>query len=387
MEQNTVMLPMKKQENIQIKVHTEDPTHVKIEFIGQLNLQTTSAIWNQCLEIQTKYKPDILILEAKHIDYCDGTGIALFQTLKNHQERINKKCSIQKLHPRFQKLLELVTQKSEKVIHQVLTEDDTRLRTGIGYFTVNILENLYQNIVFLGMLSYQLIQISFHPKSLRFKDMWKAAEDVGPKALPIIALIGFLIGLISTFQAAPSFGEFGVQIYLIDLVSLGLIREMGPLMTAVLLAGRTASSFAAEIGTMKINQEIDALKTFGLNPIKFLVIPRVMATMIMTPILNVFLILFGLIGCALVMNILGYPPDAFLTHLYSAVTIRSCIGGLIKVFAFGMVIASVGCLHGLKTQKSARSVGYSTTQAVVSSIIMTVLVDGIFALIYYVLGI
>ena len=158
-------------------------------------------------------------------------------------------------------------------------------------------------------------------------------------------------------------------------------------MTAVILAGRTASSFAAEIGTMQINQEIDALKTMGLNPIQFLTIPRVIATTLMTPILSVFLILCGLLGCAIVMRTLGYPLDAFLNQLYEAIRIRDCIGGLIKVFAFGFVIASVGCLHGLKTKTGALSVGNSTTQAVVSSIIMMVIVDGIFALVYYILGI
>jgi phospholipid/cholesterol/gamma-HCH transport system permease protein len=162
---------------------------------------------------------------------------------------------------------------------------------------------------------------------------------------------------------------------------------MGPLLTTVLLAGRTASSFAAEIGTMKINQEIDALKTMGLIPIRFLVVPRILATMLITPMLEVFFIIFGLLGSLIVMLTLGYTTNAFVHQLQQAIAPIDYIGGLIKVFVFGLVIASVGCLHGIKTRFGAQAVGHSTTQAVVSSLIMLVVVDGIFALIYYVLDI
>lgn len=376
---------MEKHDQIEIIIHEESHSRLKIELIGQLNIHTISHIWERCVALQKKYQPDSLIIETKRISHCDDAGITLLKKLQTDQVKIDKTCSIQNLSPRFQSLFNLVS-KPDKT-QKISFEEEIDIRTNIGFFTVNILRNFRYNIAFVGILFYQLLHTLLHPKSLRYKDMWKAAEDVGPQALPIIILIGFLIGLISTFQAAPSFGEFGVQIYLINLVSLGLVREMGPLMTAVLLAGRTASSFAAEIGTMKINQEIDALTTMGLNPVKFLTIPRVIATMIMTPILNVFLILSGLVGCAVVMKTLGYPLDAFLTQLYGSIRVQDCIGGLIKVFVFGFVIASVGCLYGLKTQTGSRAVGSSTTQAVVNSLIMMVVVDGVFASIYYVLGI
>jgi phospholipid/cholesterol/gamma-HCH transport system permease protein len=162
---------------------------------------------------------------------------------------------------------------------------------------------------------------------------------------------------------------------------------MGPLLTAVLIAGRTASSFAAEIGTMKINEEISALNTMGLDPVRFLVVPRILATMTVTVMLETFMILFGLIGCYVVMSTLGYTLHAVLNQLQQAIDIEDCLGGMVKVFVFGIVIAGVGCLHGLKTRFGAQAVGRSTTQAVVSSLIMLVIVDGIFAVIYYILGI
>jgi phospholipid/cholesterol/gamma-HCH transport system permease protein len=138
---------------------------------------------------------------------------------------------------------------------------------------------------------------------------------------------------------------------------------------------------------MKINQELDALKTMGINPVRFLVAPRILVTMIVTPILEAFFIIFGLLGCLTVMLSLGYTTDAFISRLYEAIDPIDYIGGLIKVFVFGIVIAGVGCLHGIKTSYGAQAVGNSTTQAVVSSLIMLVVVDGIFALIYYIWGI
>ena len=162
---------------------------------------------------------------------------------------------------------------------------------------------------------------------------------------------------------------------------------MGPLITAILLAGRTASSFAAEMGTMKINQEIDALTTMGIDPIKFLILPRIIAATLMTPLLNIFFIFFGMVGCGIVMHVLGYSFDLYIQQLKNIITIHAVVGSMIKATTFGMLIASIGCLHGLKTKFGASAVGKSTTNAVVAAIITIVVVDGIFAALFYALGI
>jgi phospholipid/cholesterol/gamma-HCH transport system permease protein len=237
-------------------------------------------------------------------------------------------------------------------------------------------------------MNHQFFFLFLHPKKLNWRDFWRATNQTGPQALPIIALLGFLIGLISTFQAAPSFGQFGAQIYIIDLVALGLVREMGPLMTAVLLAGRTASSIAAELGTMKINQEVDALTIMGLDPIRFLVLPRILAALLVLPFLNIYFIAFGFFGLLLIMMTLNYPLDAFLNQIYHAVKMKDWIGGAVKGFVFGFVITLTGCLYGLKNHlASGEFVGISTTKAVVASLILLVVFDGILAAIYYVLGV
>ena len=365
------------------RIEKISPNALKISFFGKLDADKIAEIWNECVITVVGQHPSSLVLDFKEVEYCDGAGIALIKVLQKHQAENNGSCVIRDLKANFQKLLDYIEQQPDKVKQESIYS--ASLPVHLGHLVVNILKACQDNIIFLGMLSYQLFVALLDPRKIRWRDFLRIAEDTGPQAVPIIALIGFLIGLISTFQAAPSFEDFGVQIYMINLVGLGLVREMGPLLTAVLLAGRTASSFAAEIGIMKINQEIDALKTMGLNPIKFLVVPRILAVMIITPILEVFFIIFGLLGCLVVMNTLGYTADAFFQQLYDAISPMDYIGGVIKTFVFGLVIAGVGCLHGIKARSDAQAVGYSTTQAVVSSLIMLVVVDGIFAVIYYVL--
>ncbi len=363
----------------------QDRDTLKIVFSGKLDLEKVSKIWQPCTDAVTKQSPTLLILDFNEVNYCDGAGLALIRVLQRKQAKDKKSCTISGLKPTFQKLLEYIEQHPDEVSQDSLLQE--RFPEKLGYMAVHVIKDFRDNIIFLGMLSYQLFLTLFKPAKIRWSDFLRIAEDTGPQAVPIVALIGFLIGLISTFQAAPSFADFGVQIYMVDLVGLGLVREMGPLLTSVLLAGRTASAFAAEIGTMKSNWEIDALTTMGLNPIRFLVVPRILVTMFITPILEVFFIIFGLFGCLVVMLTLGYTTDAFFHRLYQAITPVDYIGGLIKIFVFGLVIAGIGCLHGIKTSFGAKAVGQSTTQAVVSSLIMLVVVDGVFALIYYVLGV
>jgi phospholipid/cholesterol/gamma-HCH transport system permease protein len=371
-------------QNINFRIDRSDASTLKIIFSGRLDVDSIARLWSPCITA-VQFGSQALILDFKDVDYCDGAGIALIQVLQKQQAICNHSCKIDNLKPSFASLLEYIelqpNQAEQKSFHS------KNIPEHVGRITIGFLKVFYENIIFFGALSYQLFLALLKPKRVRWRDFLRVAEETGPQALPIIALIGFLMGLISTFQAAPSFKQFGAQIFMVNLVGLGLIREIGPLLTAVLLAGRTASAFAAEIGTMKINQEVDALKTMGLDPIKFLVVPRMLATMIVTPILEAFFIIFGLLGSFMVMLTLGYTTDAFIHQLHNAILPKDYIGGLIKVFVFGLVIAAVGCLHGIKTRFGAQAVGHSTTQAVVSSLIMLVFVDGIFALIYYVLGV
>jgi phospholipid/cholesterol/gamma-HCH transport system permease protein len=242
-------------------------------------------------------------------------------------------------------------------------------------------------ITFIGELSAALFYALLRPHTVRWRDVWRVCERVGVDALPIVALISFLLGMILAFQSAVPMKRFGAEIFVADLIGLSMLRELGPLMTAILLAGRSGAAFAAEIGTMRVNQEVDALTTMGLSPVRFLVTPRIIAALLMTPLLTLFSDLVGLLGGALTMQSFSIPLVTFLKQVDSAVTMTDFLAGFVKSFVFAVLIAGIGCLRGLQTKAGASAVGDAATRAVVTGIILLVVVDGVFAIAYYLLDI
>jgi phospholipid/cholesterol/gamma-HCH transport system permease protein len=222
-----------------------------------------------------------------------------------------------------------------------------------------------------------------HPRQVRWGDFVNAAVQAGIAALPIVGLVSFLIGVILSFQAAIGMQQFGATSFVGPIAALGIVREMGPLITAILLAGRSSAAFAAEIGTMTVNSEVDALVTGGLSPIRFLVVPRVLAGILVMPILTLYADIVSILASMLTMLAYGIPFINFYNGMLAAVGIEDVASGLIKATLFGVVVSAVGCLRGMQTGTGAAAVGISATKAVVSSIVMIVLVDGIFAVISY----
>lgn len=226
-----------------------------------------------------------------------------------------------------------------------------------------------------------------HSGRIRWADLFLLAEKAGSNGVGITSLLGFLIGLILAFQSAIALEMFGAEVYVADLVVLCMFRELGPLITAFIVASRSGSAYAAELGTMKVNEELDALKTSGLDPMRFLIVPRVIALVLVLPLLTMFNNVFSLLGAQLVMSGLGYTPNIFWDHVTSAAGLSDLLGGLVKTLVFGFLIAAIGCYEGMKTAQGASAVGNSATKAVVSCMVMLVAVDFIFAVVYYVLGI
>ncbi|MEE9194192.1 MAG: ABC transporter permease, partial [Thermodesulfobacteriota bacterium] len=257
----------------------------------------------------------------------------------------------------------------------------------LGEDSLKLLGDIKESITFTGQATIALLLSLLNPRKVRWKDVLITSEKVGVNAFGIIALVNFLVGLVISFQSAIPLEKYGGTIFVADLLVLSTFRELGPLMTAIVVNGRSSSAFAAEIGTMKINEEVDALTTMGLDPIRFLVVPKIIASLIMIPILTVFGNLFALIGGLVVMITLGFPPVAYLNEIVSAASYVDFLGGLFKSVFFAVIIAGVGCLEGLKTQKGPAAVGDSTTSAVVRGIILIILLDGIFGVLFYYVGI
>ena len=352
---------------------------------GRLDSFTTARVWSRAHAAHGRHRPATLKVDASGLSYCDGTGIALLVSLKQAQESAGQDFQLEALKPEFEKVLQLFAsdaptgQERPRVPKSSFTVE-------VGQFVVGIWRDFHDSVVFTGEITTVLFQALIRPGIVRWPDAWRAAETAGVNALPIVLLISFLVGLIMAFQGAIPMKMFGAEIYVANLIALSMVRELGPLMTAIVLTGRSASAFAAEIGTMKVNEEIDALKTMGLDPMRFLVLPRVLAAVSMTPLLAVFANLISIMGGSIVLLSMGYSLSTYLNQVIGSITYVDVLGGLFKSFVFGILIAAVGCLRGLQTRTGPSAVGDSTTRSVVSGIVLIVVVDGIFSVIYYYLG-
>ena len=353
---------------------------------GRLDSYTTGNIWEKATSAVKNSSPKNIIVDASGINYCDGSGIALFVRLRELQEKTGGKFEVQGLSSEFQQLLDLFPPK-EFQEPEVEKPKAATLPEEVGQATVGFWQDVSAHIIFIGEAGIALVRAIFNPWQIRWKDVFLTAEKIGVNALSIIAVINFLIGLVLAYQSAIPLQKYGGQLFIADLLVLSIFRELGPLMTAVMVAGRTSSAFAAELGTMKVNEEIDALTTMGLDPVRFLVVPRVIAAIFMIPVLTVFGDLFGLIGGGVVMLSLGFPLVTYVNEMVSAATYIDLLVGIFKSIFFAVIIAGIGCFEGLRTKTGAAAVGDSATSAVVSGIILVIVLDGIFGVVFYYVGI
>jgi phospholipid/cholesterol/gamma-HCH transport system permease protein len=249
----------------------------------------------------------------------------------------------------------------------------------VGRAAVRQLEYLTALLAFLRTCAQALRRAWSQPGALQWRDVFDVATETGANAVPIVLLMGFLMGVIIAFEVGLVARQFGAVIFVVNGVGVAMLRELGPLMTAIVLAGRTGAAFAAEIGTQKVNEELNAISTFGLDPVEFLVLPRLLATTLVTPLLAVLADLVGLLGGAMVMTMFDVSSLQFYTQLHAAVTAGDLALGVVKAATFGLTIAAVGCHRGLRTGAGASAVGLSATRAVVTSIVLVVVIDGLFA--------
>jgi phospholipid/cholesterol/gamma-HCH transport system permease protein len=243
-------------------------------------------------------------------------------------------------------------------------------------------------LTFLGENVLALLNLLRGRAQFRWADVFLVMEECGPRALGIVALINFLIGLILAFVGATQLANFGAAIYTADLVAVATVREMASIMTGIIICGRTGAAFAAQLGTMKVNQEIEAFETFVINPIEFLVLPRVIALVLMMPLLVLFANVISIAGGFLVSTLmLHMTPALYLHRTLEAITLNSFLLGVFKGGYFGIVVALTGCLRGMQCGTNAAAVGLATTSAVVTGITVIIASDGVFAVLCSALGI
>lgn len=241
---------------------------------------------------------------------------------------------------------------------------------------------------FLGLTVLVMLRVAVRPGRVRFTSLVHHMEKVGFDALPIVGLLAFLIGVVLAYQGADQLARFGAQIFTVNLLGISVLREMGILITAIIVAGRSGSAFTAQIGTMQVNQEVDALRTIGLDPVEVLVLPRVLALVLVMPLLVFYANIMALLGGGvMVWVLLDIGPDAFIRQLHHAININAFLVGMVKAPIFAFVIALVGCFEGLRAGGNAEAVGSQTTRAVVEAIFLVIVLDAAFSVFFSVIGI
>ena len=362
------------------------PNQFTMRFSGRLDAAAVAALWDRAGQVLGRQETSSVRMNLEGVDYMDMAGATFISRLIRQAElRVSGgTVNVSGLKSEFKSLLDMAAgapDHGQSPVERISAVERT------GQRTARRLEDMASFITFVGEITWALASSLTRPGKIRWRDTWLVAERSGVDALPIVALISFIVGLVMAFQAAIPMKMFGAEIYVANLIGIAMVRELAPLMTAIVLAGRSASAFAAEIGTMKINEEIDALTVMGLEPVKFLIVPRIIAATLITPLLTVFSNLVGILGGALVILSFGYPLITYYNQVVSFVTWQDFTGGMVKCFVFGLLIAATGCIRGYQTLRGPSAVGDSTTSAVVTSIILIAVFDGIFSIVYYYLGV
>lgn len=353
---------------------------------GRMDAEGVGGIWFDSVKAAAD---GAHVIDCSAIDYMDGSGAALLLMLRSKGTEKGTDIKIENLKEEYSSFLEIL-----KPDEDLAAFSEVRKERGLkswiaslGRSASSLGRDLYEQVEFTGLCLIAFKEAISKKKGLRWKDFWLGCEKVGADGLPIILLIGFLMGLIMSFQSAITLKNFGGEIFVPNMLGLVMFRELGPMVTAILIAGRTGSAFAAEIGTMKVNEELDALSTMGLNPVRFLVLPRVLSAVAMTPLLTLFFNFMSLVGGAIVMLSMDYPLATYCGRVFANVGWSDFSGGMLKALIFSLLVAGIGCQRGLITKSGASAVGDSTTSAVVSGIILIAVSDGLFAVLFYLAGI
>jgi len=351
---------------------------------GELDTASTPEVWINLEKAFAGTAYSTLEIDASRLASCDSAGLALLYHLC--AGGMTPKATI-RLHGLSKELEHLLRSFSMEDLLALEAHEPARITIveEVGTATWKWLQDLREQVEFIGEVSSGLVAGIIRPREMRWGEVMRVFETAGVNALPIVSLLTFLVGMVIAFESAQPLAQLGAQVFVANLLGLVMSRELGPVMAAIMLAGRSGSAFAAELGTMKVNEELNALETMGLSPIRFLVVQRVMAGLLLAPVLTMYAMYAGLLGGIPVLIGLGFPLRMVLRQVQSGLHFGDLAEGLSKSIVFGVIVASVSCLRGLQTGEGPREVGESTTRSVVSSILLIILADAVFSAFTYVL--
>jgi phospholipid/cholesterol/gamma-HCH transport system permease protein len=368
----------------QVERVDHDSEHTEFRFSGRLSFRDLYESWSQVRDLLAAH-PQSVRFDLSQLEALDGGATALLLELKSEVVDKGAAADIVGAHGRVQAMLDLYGHHPKRPHLQEPPKkigilDEIGRETLLMFAETNALD-------YAGDVVVASANAARAPRSINWRDVTRLMERAGADGLPIVLLISFLVGLVTAFQAAVQLRQFGANIFVADLVALSITRELGPLMTAIIVAGRSGAAFSAELGTMKVSEEIDALRTLGLDPYLFLVFPRVIALVLVMPLLTLFADLVGILGGLLVALLgLDLTVNAYLLETQNALKLWDVGSGMLKSVVFGLSIALIACQRGLATHGGAEGVGRSTTSAVVSSLFALVVLDAIFTMLFNAFG-
>jgi phospholipid/cholesterol/gamma-HCH transport system permease protein len=353
----------------------------RIFLAGHLGLQEVESFEIKMKEARTQTIPRHTSFDLSELDFIDSAG-ALAVLARGHKIKARGgSFSLDNVPAKVQSILNLI---DIETLMQAPPVSGKRIdfisRLGDGF--LDLIQDMNRLVSFTGEIIISLGATCFNPRLIRWSDVIFYMRRVGVEGLPIISLIALLLGLILAFMSSLQLKQFGANIYVASLLAISMVRELGPIMTAILVAGRSGSAFAAEIGTMKVNEEVDALTVMGLEPVYFLALPKVIACIIVVPLLTIYADLLGIVGGLIVgVTMLDLTVYSYIQETKWILTVFDFTSSFVKCLVFAFVISVIGCQRGFQVRGGAAAVGTATTSAVVASIFLIIVVDSVFAIV------
>jgi len=325
-----------------------------------------------------------VVMDMREVTYLDSAGAAILTDIYQISRELDNTVKLANVPERIKNFLELVDLEHVKEVTILKSPEEPNLLVQIGEGAQKFYDNSKDIITFIGAVAEAMGQDLIRPTTVKWDRLWKLIERAGADAIPIVTALSFLMGGILAFQAALQLRKFGANIFVADLVSVSICLEMGPLLAALIVTGRSGAAYAAQIGTMQVTEEIDALRVMAIDPIKYLVAPRILAVALALPCLTLFADLIGILGgCVVAAFSLDLTPTTYFNQVRKVLEVSDVAKGLGKSVAYGVEIALIGCLRGFQVRGGAESVGHATTSAVVTCIFILTATNAVFSLLYH----
>jgi phospholipid/cholesterol/gamma-HCH transport system permease protein len=356
---------------------------VTLSLSGRLETGNLKAFLTEAKARLEEKGPGKVTVDLSKIEFLDSAGALGLMELEEGTKKKSIPFEFVNATEDAKKIMGLINRKALATKPLISDQESSGLIEQIGGASLDIYEDFVSIMTFLGDLLTALIHSMSHPRSVRWDDVFFYMKRAGVEGLPIVGLINFLLGLIIAFMSSLQLKQFGANIYVASLVGVAMVSELGPIMTAIIVAGRSGSAFAAEIGTMKVNEEVDALVTMGFDPTRFLAVPKVLAAMLVVPVLTLYADFFGIAG-GLVVGVLGLDLTVYtyIQETMKVLTIASIVKSMIKSVVFAVLISGIGCQRGFQVRGGAEAVGSATTSAVVAAIFLIIVMDSAFAVLF-----